>query len=87
MNYYKLVSGHYIIAISIGGVGIKITKNEYNRIASTISQKPTDPEGYVYVLKTDLTWELCERPPAPPEDEPATEEDYIEALNKLGVEV
>lgn len=86
MKFAKTVIDGYINCICKGDVhGIEISEEEYNHITNAIHGKPTDPEGYCYRLKTDLTWELYELPPMPPVEEDATEEDYIEALNELGV--
>lgn len=55
-------------AIGTGSGGAEITEDEYNEILSVIRSRPTPPEGYGYRLKTDLTWEQYELPPAPPPD-------------------
>jgi len=55
---------------------------------SIIHNRPTPQNGYDYKLKADtLTWELVELPKPSDTDTDATEQDYIEALNDLGVEV
>ncbi len=82
--FYKNIDGDYITTaqkmivpddMSIVG---NITEAEYNEILSVIRQRPTPPEGFDYRLKEDLTWELCELPPVPPE-EPSYEE-LLEAV-------
>lgn len=86
MRYYKNIADDYIISIGTGAGGEEITESVYNELRGIIANRPTDaPEGYGYRLKTDLTWELYELPPMPPIEEDATEEDYQEALEALGV--
>ena len=86
-KYYKLIEDDYIVLISIGCGEDEITHKEYETILSVIENRPIDAPGYVYKLRTDLTWELCEVPPVPEEDMEATEEDYLDALAELGVTV
>lgn len=63
-----------------------VTEEQYNAVADALRQRPTAPDEYTYKLKADtLEWELVELPePYEPDDE-ATESDYIDALNTLGV--
>ena len=87
MRYYKIIDSSYIISVGTGTGGTEITESEYNNLLSIIHNRPTPPSGYDYKLKADtLTWELVELPPIEEDDE-ATESDYIEALQDLGVEV
>ena len=84
--YYKVEKNGYIIAAGTGTHEKQISKFEYDGIKRVVENKPTAPEGYDYKLRTDLTWELYELPPAPPEPEQeAASEDYEEALDRLGV--
>lgn len=84
MKYFKNIEGDYITSVSTGNAGhTEITKDAYDNILSVIHDRPTAPEGYIYKLRTDLTWDLVEEPI--PEDEEATEEDYLAALAELGV--
>lgn len=86
--YSKLIEDGYIIAVGTGILGEEITESEYNELMSIIHNRPTPPTGFDYKLKADtLTWELVELPPIDDTDDEATESDYIEALNDLGVEV
>lgn len=62
MKYYKRIDKGYIIIIGINCGGIKITKEEYNKILAIIHNKPQAEEGFDYRLKDDLTWELYELP-------------------------
>lgn len=61
----------YIPQIGIDCGGTEITEAEYDEICSVIDERPTPPDGYDYLLKTDLTWELVEMPE--PEDVDADE--------------
>ena len=70
MKYYKNIVDGYIAALSTGFGQIEITEEEYNSILSIVRSAPTAPDGYTYLLRTDLEWELVENPPVPePQDE------------------
>ena len=84
-QYFKIVEEGYISLVGTGSSDNAITREEYETILSVIHNRPTAQPGYTYKLRTDLTWELCEAPPAPKEDPEATEEDYLAALAELGV--
>lgn len=85
--YSKLIEGGYIIAVGTGILGEEIKESEYNELLSIIHNRPIPQSGYDYKLKADtLTWELVELPPIEDDDD-ATESDYIEALQDLGVDV
>lgn len=86
MRYYKNIEDTYILAIGTGVGGEEITQEEYENILSVIRNRPIAETGYVYRLRTDLTWELAEAPVVE-DDAEATEADYLEALAELGVEV
>lgn len=58
------------------------TEAEYNQVMETFKNAPTAPEGFYYRLTENLEWELCEMPTI---EETATETDYQEALESLGV--
>ena len=86
--YYKIIDNGFIAMIGEKINGESITKQEYDSLLSIIHNVPSAPIGYTYKLKSDtLTWELVELPPIDDTDEDATESDYIDALNDLGVEV
>lgn len=85
MKYFINVENGYINAVSTEHGQTEITEAEYSTIVLVIRNKPTAPSGYDYRLKTDLTWELYELPPLPEDD--ATEEDYQNQLERLGVDV
>lgn len=83
--YRKNIENGYIVSLVKGVSNGNITEEEYNTILDVIRSKPTPPEGYDYKLKEDLIWELYELPVVPPEDEEATEADYVDALGRFGV--
>ena len=86
--YSKIIEDGYILAVGTGILGEEITESEYNEILSLVHNRPTPPSGFDYKLKADtLTWELVELPPIDDTDDEATESDYIEALQDLGVDV
>ena len=87
MRYYKTIDNGYILSVGTGPGGTEITESEYSEILSVIRSKPTAREGFDYRLKTDRTWEECELPPAPTEEEEAEAADYEAALAELGVPV
>ena len=85
---YKVIIDGYLVSVGTGSGGTEITESEYNDLLSIIHNRPTPQSGYDYKLKADtLEWELVELPPIDDTDEEATESDYINALNDLGVEV
>lgn len=65
--YFKNVKDGYILGFGIGNVCTEITAEEYAKIKAAAHNRPTPPDGYDYRLRTDLTWELVELPPAPAE--------------------
>lgn len=74
----------YICGV-VAGVGAEIsniTEAEYREIKAVLESAPTAPDGFCYRLKEDLEWELYELPEIAIE---ATEQDYIGALEQLGV--
>lgn len=81
MKYYKQLSENHIISISTGTGDTEITEAEYNEIMTIIQNRPVT-EGKGYRLKTDLTWEAYDLPPAP---EPSDDDEISneEALNIL----
>lgn len=83
MKYFITVKDNIIIGVGKNCGNMEITEAEYNEILTLFSEKPTAPDGYIYLLRKDLTWELHEKPVIPEED--ATEEDYKSALNRMGV--
>ena len=78
MRYYKIITDGYLVAIGNGCGGTEITAEEYAELLNIIRTKPVASEGYDYRLKTDLTWEVYERPVIPLEDEEISD---TEALN------
>lgn len=81
MKHFKQLFNDYITAIGTGPGGVEITEGEYNNIMSIVQSRP-QAEGKGYKLKTDLTWEEYDLPPAPePSDEDEISND--EALEIL----
>ena len=88
MKLFKNIDNDFIISLSTNFGKIEINQSEYNTIMQKIQNKPSDPDGYQHKLRADtLEWELVELPPIDDTDDEATESDYIEALQDLGVEV
>lgn len=83
MLYFVNTNGNYITGISQRFGQTQITKEEYDELSAIIAACPEAPDGYEYLLKTDLTWELVELP----SDEEATADDFQEALSEMGVNV
>jgi hypothetical protein len=52
----------YIISIGKGNGDEVITQEEYETILAVIENRPVADFGYVYKLRTDLTWEKMEVP-------------------------
>lgn len=78
----KIVANGYIVSVSNSNIGIEITDEEYSLISEALANKPIK-EGYYFKLKNDLTWEEFEI--ITPTETEATEADYINALERLGV--
>lgn len=80
-RYYKQTDAVYILAVGVGVGGMEISADEYSEILSVIQNRPIT-EGKGYRLKTDLTWEAYDLPPAP---EPSDEDELsdAEALNVI----
>lgn len=87
MHYYRVIDeNRHIVSIGKGNGDEEITQEEYETILAVIENRPVADFGYVYKLRTDLTWEKVEVP-VEEEDAEATEEDYLAALVELGVTV
>lgn len=86
-RYYKNIEDGYLTTIGTGAGGEEISKEEYEHILSIIRSRPTAEPGYMYWLKEDLSWELTEAPFIEEDDAESTEDDYIAALEELGVTV
>ena len=83
-----IVDGYIEQLIEKDNVKNPISESEYNTILNAIHNRPTAQDGFTYKLKADtLTWELVELPPMDDTDDDATESDYIDALQDLGVDV
>ena len=79
---YKVIDNGYIVSVNNANIGIEITDEEYTAICEALKNKPKK-DGYYFKLRTDLTWEMFEAPIV--EETTATETDYINALEELGV--
>ena len=58
--YQKNIENGYIKSIVKGVYNGNISESEYNQIMSIINNRPITPEGYDYLLKDNLTWELVQ---------------------------
>lgn len=85
--YKKFIENGYIVAVSeTCNDGIEISREEYNSIIEALNNRPQLEEGFSAMLKDDShEWELVANPE--PVDTEATESDYIDALNDLGVNI
>ena len=84
--YSKIIENGYILIIGKGLNGEPITKTEYDELLSIIHSRPIPNTGFEYKLRADtLEWELVELPEPTEDDKDASESDYIDALNTLGV--
>ena len=70
MRYFKILQDGYILSIGKGSGGEDLTESEYMQILDSIRNKPVAPDGYVYRLKSDLTWERLEQQVAPEDADP-----------------
>lgn len=61
-KYFKNISGDYIVTVGTGAGEVEITKEEYDNIFTVVRSRPAAEEGYMYKLRTDLTWERVEAP-------------------------
>ena len=64
-KYFKNVKDGYITHVSTDVGEVEITQEEYNAILFISRTYPAAEQGYVYKLKTDLTWEKVEAPQKP----------------------
>ena len=85
MRYYKNIENGYLVAIGTGFGGVEITAEEYNHILNLIQSCPEAEEGYQYLLKENLTWELAEAPIYDPADDEISAEEALDII--LGGEV
>lgn len=81
-EYYKIVDDGYIVGFGTAGNDecTAIAEQEYTQIRAVFADKPTPPEGYDYLLKSDLTWELVE------EEEPDLDDEEVLAVLLGGAE-
>ena len=82
MEYKAIIKDGYILGVGQVLNGGNITKEEFDDITNIIHNTPIAPDGFYYRLKENLEWELHKMPEV---EEVATEQDYIDALERLGV--
>ena len=75
--FVKIVSDGYILGVADAPSGMEISESEYNELTNIFHNIPVK-EGYMYKLRTDLTWEEVPREP-----EPVDEIDDTEVLSIL----
>lgn len=83
VTYKKIIINGYIVGVGrllCDGAAGDLTEEEYTAICRIIAEKPSDPEGYYYRLKNDLTWELCELPAVTIEDPELTAEESLDII-------
>lgn len=88
MGYIKHIENGYIVSLQTNApVGTEnCTEEEYNNIMNALKNAPSPKDGYGYRLKEDLTWEEYKLPVEEIIEE-ATETDYINALEEMGVDL
>ena len=64
---FRIDSDGYLLSVGTGPGGTELTGAQYEELLALIGDKPAAPEGMDYRLRSDLRWELYERPD-PPED-------------------
>lgn len=84
-QYFKIVEDGYISLVGTGSGDGEISWEEYETILSAIRNRPVSEPGYVYKLRTDLTWELCEVPPIEEADEEIPDSEALSII--LGGEI
>lgn len=77
MRYYKNIENGYLLAVGTGFGGEEIAAEEYNHIINLIQSSPEAEEGYEYLLREDLTWELVEAPVSDPADDEISAEEAL----------
>ena len=99
MRYFKTINNNKLIAIGINCGGVEITEEEYNRLLTEIRTKAALVDslynGEITIDDVPTEWqeEIQRRVEErranepDPEEQEATEEDYLAALAELGVTV
>lgn len=75
-----LYDGEYIIGTAHTPNG---SETNADAVEDILCHQPPAPEGFVYCLKTDLTWELCELPPELEHSDEVTPEDLLKELEAI----
>lgn len=73
------------IVSGVGEANSNATEAEYLKVKAIMENAPEAPDGYYYRLTETLEWELDQFPEIPEPE--ATEADYLEKLEQLGVDV
>jgi hypothetical protein len=73
------------IVAGVGTANSNATEAEYLAVKAIMENAPNAPDGYYYRLTETLEWELDQFPEIPEPE--ATEADYLEKLEQLGVAV
>ena len=83
-KFFQNYDGDYILSIGEGLGDTEITKEEYEHILSVIRSRPAAEPGYMYKLRTDLTWEKVEAPPVETDPEISEQEalDILMGVNE-----
>lgn len=79
--YFMTVSDGYVKSYGSAckKVQIAIAEEVYNAIVKKVEERPSTPDGYVYMLNAKtLEWELVELPPMPEPE--LTDEEALEIL-------
>lgn len=85
MRYYKNIENGYLLAVGTGPGFTEISAEEYDHILNLVQSCPEAEEGYQYLLREDLTWELAEAPVYDPMDDEISAEEALDII--LGGEV
>ena len=70
IKYFKNIKDGYITFISTNQGNLEIGIDEYEHIREIIYNCPNAPDGYCYLLRENLIWELNESPVYSDSDEP-----------------
>ena len=79
MKYCKITENGYIVCVGTDISVEEITREEYDHILSVIQSAPKAENGFLYKLRTDLTWEMVDAPPIDPDPE-ITEEEALDII-------
>ena len=84
IKYFKTVENGYIPCLEAGSAGdIEITQEEYENILNIIRSQPIPEVGYIYRLREDLTWELCETEIIDENEEEISHEEFMTMIEEV----